>query len=191
MPGLCLDRLECHPGFTEPGEARVAHLVAGCVCQPGTGPGTIQHLIKSGDGQRSATGGALEDNEHVVVDRVAGAFSTQVGGHGSQYTSLAFTEELHDAGITGSIGTVGDALDNALMESTIGLYKTEVIEHEKPTGRSWSGRAEVEKATASWVHWFNTTRLHTSISDIPPVEYEEAHHNTTNSSDGYSRTAVA
>jgi hypothetical protein len=73
---------------------------------------------------------------------------------GSQYTSLAFTEELRDAGITGSIGTVGDALDNALMESTIGLYKTEVIEHEKPTGRSWSGRAEVEKATASWVHWF-------------------------------------
>jgi transposase InsO family protein len=72
----------------------------------------------------------------------------------AQYTSLAFTEELRDAGITGSIGTVGDALDNALMESTIGLYKTEVIEHEKPTGRSWSGRAEVEKATASWVHWF-------------------------------------
>jgi len=111
---------------------------------------------------------------------------------GSQYTSLAFTQELLEAGITGSIGTVGDALDNALMESTIGLYKTEVIEHEKPTGRSWSGRAEVEKATASWVHWYNTIRLHTSIDDVPPVEYEAAyHHSATSSPDSYSQTAVA
>ena len=111
---------------------------------------------------------------------------------GSQYTSVAFTEELREAGITGSIGTVGDALDNALMESTIGLFKTEVIEHEKPTGRSWSGRAEVEKATASWVHWYNTTRLHTSINDIPPVEYEEDyHHKASDSPDSYSRTAAA
>lgn len=111
---------------------------------------------------------------------------------GSQYTSLAFTEELREAGITGSIGTVGDALDNALMESTIGLFKTEVIEHEKPTGRSWSGRAEVEKATASWVHWYNTGRLHTSIADVPPIEYEEAyHHRTTRSPESYAETAVA
>jgi len=111
---------------------------------------------------------------------------------GSQYTSLDFTEELRDAGITGSIGTVGDALDNALMESTIGLYKTEVIEHEKPTGRSWSGRAEVEKATASWVHWFNTARLHTSIGDVPPIEYEQNHQRRTSGSpDSYSQTAVA
>jgi putative transposase len=111
---------------------------------------------------------------------------------GSQYTSLAFTEELLEAGITGSIGTVGDALDNALMESTIGLFKTEVIEHEKPTGRSWAGRAEVEKATASWVHWYNATRLHTSIGDVPPIEYEEAyHHRTHGSRDDYAETAVA
>lgn len=111
---------------------------------------------------------------------------------GSQYTSLAFTEELHEAGITGSIGTVGDALDNALMESTIGLFKTEVIEHEKPTGRSWSGRAEVEKAVASWVHWYNTSRLHTSIGDVPPVEYEETYHRRpSGSTHGYAETAVA
>ena len=111
---------------------------------------------------------------------------------GSQYTSVAFTQELLEAGITGSIGTVGDALDNALMESTIGLYKTEVIEHDKPTGRSWSGRAEVEMATASWVHWYNATRLHTSIDDIPPIEYEEAyHHRTTGSPHSYDETAVA
>ncbi len=78
------------------------------------------------------------------------------------------------------------------MESTIGLFKTEVIEHEKPTGRSWAGRAEVEKATASWVHWYNATRLHTSIGDVPPIEYEEAHHHRTRGSrDDYAETAVA
>jgi transposase InsO family protein len=66
---------------------------------------------------------------------------------GSQYVSLAFTEALREAGIAGSTGTVGDALDNALMESTIGLFKTELIERHP---RSWSGRAEVEKATAEW-----------------------------------------
>jgi transposase InsO family protein len=72
--------------------------------------------------------------------------------------------------IAGSIGTVGDALDNALMESTIGLYKTPLVERHE---RSWSGRAELERETAAWVHWFNTTRLHSSIEHIPPVEYEQ------------------
>ncbi len=70
---------------------------------------------------------------------------------GSQYTSLAFTEALKEAGIAGSIGTVGDALDNALMESTIGLYKTELIGHRRG-GRTWESRAAVEAATAEWVH---------------------------------------
>lgn len=105
---------------------------------------------------------------------------------GSQYTSLAFTDELLQAGITGSIGTVGDALDNALMESTIGLYKTEVIDQH--SGQSWRGRADVEKATAEWVHWYNTSRLHTSIGDVPPIEYEEAYHHRTT---GYAQNAVA
>lgn len=95
---------------------------------------------------------------------------------GSQYTSLAFSEELREAGITGSIGTVGDALDNALMESTIGLFKTEVIDHEQPTWHSWR---EVEKATASWVHWYNHERLHSSIGDIPPLEHEQAYYDST------------
>ena len=88
---------------------------------------------------------------------------------GSQYTSLSFTEALIDVGITGSIGTVGDALDNALMESTIGLYKTELIDFDR---HSWTGLADVERATAEWVHWYNTTRLHTSIAFLPPAEYE-------------------
>lgn len=92
---------------------------------------------------------------------------------GSQYTSLVFTEALRDAGITGSIGSVGDALDNALIESTIGLYKTELV-YRHP--RSWSGRAELERETASWVHWYNTTRLHSAIGYRPPIEYEELSH---------------
>jgi putative transposase len=90
---------------------------------------------------------------------------------GSQYTAISFTEALIEAGIAPSIGTVGDALDNALMESTIGLYKTELIEHDRT--RSWSGRAEVERETASWVHWYNTTRIHHSIGKMSPMEFEE------------------
>lgn len=89
---------------------------------------------------------------------------------GSQYTAIVFTEALVDAGIAPSIGTVGDALDNALMESTIGLYKTELIDHDR--SRSWTGRAEVERETASWVHWFNTSRIHHSIGKLSPIDHE-------------------
>jgi transposase InsO family protein len=89
----------------------------------------------------------------------------------SQYTSLAFTEALADAGIAGSIGTVGDALDNALLESTIGLYKTELIDRRPGV---WSGRVEVERETPDWVWWFNTSRLHSSLEHLPPVESKPA-----------------
>jgi putative transposase len=90
---------------------------------------------------------------------------------GSQYTSLAFTEALEEAGIAGSIGSVGDALDNALMESTIGLYKTELIEHPRRR-TTWRNRADVETATAEWVYWYNTERIHSSIGYMPPIEKE-------------------
>ncbi|MBY4570822.1 IS3 family transposase, partial [Gordonia sihwensis] len=90
---------------------------------------------------------------------------------GSQYTSIAFSKELREAGITGSIGSVGDALDNALMESTIGLYKTELIDVERSL--FWTGRAEVERETAAWVHWYNTERLHSSIGYTSPIQHEE------------------
>jgi len=90
---------------------------------------------------------------------------------GSQYTAIAFTEALIEAGIAPSIGTVGDALDNALMESTIGLYKSELIEHDRT--RAWSGLGELERETAGWVHWYNTTRIHHSIAKMSPIEYEE------------------
>ena len=66
---------------------------------------------------------------------------------------------------------MGDALDNALMESAIGLYKTELI---KP--RPWRSLAEVELATAEWVDWYNTQRLHSAIGHVPPEEYESIYY---------------
>lgn len=91
---------------------------------------------------------------------------------GSQYTSFTFTAHLIESGIDASIGTVGDALDNALMESAIGLYKTELI---KPRG-PWRNPAQVELATAEYVDWYNTRRLHTAIGGIPPAEHETAYY---------------
>jgi putative transposase len=105
---------------------------------------------------------------------------------GSQYTAITFTEALLEAGIAPSIGTVGDALDNALMESTIGLYKTELVHHDRT--RSWSGAAELERETASWVNWYNTNRIHHSIGKMSPVEFEELHRLTN---PGNDTTAVA
>jgi putative transposase len=87
---------------------------------------------------------------------------------GSQYTSFRFTQHLIDAGIDASIGTVGDALDNALAESTIGLYKTELI---KPNG-PWHTIGEVDVATAAWVDWYNNRRLHGACGGRPPAEFE-------------------
>ncbi|MFF4189320.1 IS3 family transposase [Streptomyces sp. NPDC001691] len=95
---------------------------------------------------------------------------------GSQYTSFKPAEHLDVVGIAASIGSVGDALDNALMESTIGLYKTELIKPQRP----WRTLAQVELATAEWVDWYNHRRLHGEIGHIPPVEYEANHYlNTT------------
>src|SRR5437588_1040695 len=87
---------------------------------------------------------------------------------GSQYTSFQFTQHLIDSGVDASIGTVGDALDNALAESLIGLYKTELI---KPRG-PWHNIREVDVATAAWVDWYNNRRLHGACQGRPPVEFE-------------------
>ncbi len=100
---------------------------------------------------------------------------------GSQYTAIVFTQALADAGIAPSIGTVGDALDNALMESTIGLYKTELVRRHP---RTWSGAAELERETADWVHWFNSRRIHTSIGRVPPIEYEDDYRKKLSASTG-------
>jgi putative transposase len=92
---------------------------------------------------------------------------------GSQYTSVHYTETLMLAGLTPSVGTVGDALDNALAETTIGLYKTECIRADSPF-RSGPLRtlADLEDITGAWVHWYNTARLMHRLGRRPPVEAE-------------------
>jgi putative transposase len=91
---------------------------------------------------------------------------------GSQYTSIAFTERPAAAGVSGSVGTVGDAYDNALAESVIGLFKTELI---KPRG-PWRTAGQVELATLEYVDWFNHRRLYEACGDIPPAELEAAYY---------------
>jgi putative transposase len=91
---------------------------------------------------------------------------------GSQYTSIAFTERLAAAGVSASVGTVGDAYDNALAESVIGLFKTELI---KPRG-PWRTAEQVELATLEYVDWFNHRRLYEACGDIPPAELENAYY---------------
>ena len=93
---------------------------------------------------------------------------------GSQYTSFRLAAHLAGEGIAASIGTVGDALDNALMESTIGLYKTELIKRRSP----WRTLTDVEIATAEWIDWYNNRRLHGEIGHVPPAEYEADFHLT-------------
>jgi putative transposase len=89
---------------------------------------------------------------------------------GSQYTSEDYTQVLDDHDVLASIGSVGDAYDNALAESFVDTYKTELI-----ADRVWCSRAQMEIETARWVGWFNRDRLHGSLGDIPPVEFEALH----------------
>ena len=87
---------------------------------------------------------------------------------GTQYLSMRYTDRLADAGIAPSVGSRGDAYDNALAESVIGLFKTEVIQRLGP----WRNLDNVEIATLTWVDWFNTRRLLEPIGYVPPAEYE-------------------
>ena len=87
---------------------------------------------------------------------------------GTQYLSMRYTDRLAAAGIAPSVGSQGDAFDNALAESVIGLYKTEVIRRRGP----WRTLEAVEFATLEWVDWFNMRRLLGPIGDVPPAEFE-------------------
>ena len=99
---------------------------------------------------------------------------------GSQYTSVRFTEHLAMEGIAPSIGTVGDAYDNGLMESIIGLFKTECIRTTIFHPGPYVGLSDIEYATAGWVDWWNHRRLHTTLGMITPVEFEQAHYAALN-----------
>ena len=91
---------------------------------------------------------------------------------GSQYLSIRYTNRLAEAGISPSVGSVGDSYDNALAESVIGLYKTELIRQRGP----WRDRDQVEYATLEYVDWFNHRRLLEPIGHIPPAEKEANYH---------------
>src|SRR4051812_28763135 len=87
---------------------------------------------------------------------------------GSQYTSFAFQQALNDHGVLASIGSVGDAFDNAMAESFVDSFKTELI-----ADRAWRTRSQLELAIVEWVGWFNHDRLHQALGDRPPVEFEQ------------------
>jgi putative transposase len=99
---------------------------------------------------------------------------------GSQYTSIRFTEHLELQGIAPSIGTVGDAYDNGLMESIIGLFKTECIATTVFRDGPCKTIADIEYATAGWVDWYNHRRLHGTLGMITPTEYEQNHYAALN-----------
>jgi transposase InsO family protein len=91
---------------------------------------------------------------------------------GSQYVAMRYTDRVLAAGAAPSVGRVGDAYDNAMAESVIGLYKTEVIYRRGP----WRGFEDVEYATLEWVAWFNTQRLLEPLGYVPPAEFEEQYY---------------
>jgi transposase InsO family protein len=89
---------------------------------------------------------------------------------GSQYTAEDYTQVLDDHRVLASVGSVGDCYDNALAESFVDSYKTELI-----ADRVWRSHAQLELATVDYVAWFNTRRLHSSLGNVPPVEHEQRH----------------
>ena len=99
---------------------------------------------------------------------------------GSQYTSVRLTEHLALEEIRPSIGTVGDAYDNALMETINGLYKAEAIRTTVFHAGPYKTLADVEYATAGWVDWYNNRRLHGTLGNVPPIEYEQAYYAALN-----------
>jgi putative transposase len=115
----------------------------------------------------------------LVLDALRMALGTRDAGadfrlvahtdRGSQYTSAAYTQVLDDHRVLASVGSVGDAYDNAMAESFVDSFKTELI-----ADRVWRTRAQLELAVVEYISWFNHARLHQSLGDIPPDEFEQA-----------------
>jgi putative transposase len=123
-------------------------------------------------------GFVLDALEQAVHDRrpVQGGGLIHHSDRGSQYLAIRYTERLAEAGIEPSVGSVGDSYDNALAETVIGLFKTEVIHPRGP----WRSREAVEFATLEWVDWFNHRRLLQPIGNIPPAEAEARYYAQAN-----------
>jgi putative transposase len=112
----------------------------------------------------------LDALEQAIYDRCGAGASDLVhhSDRGTQYLSMRYTDRLAEVGIAPSVGSRGDSYDNALAESVIGLFKTEVMQRTGP----WRHLEAVECATLDWVDWFNTRRLLEPIGYVPPAEYE-------------------
>ena len=116
---------------------------------------------------------ALDALEQAIYDRPVDEGLIHHSDHGIQYLSIRYSERLDEAGITPSVGSVGDSYDNALAETINGLYKTECIRQRGP----FRNFEMVEFATLEWVDWFNNRRLLEPIGNIPPAEFEEMYYN--------------
>ncbi|WP_107705906.1 MULTISPECIES: IS3 family transposase [Nocardioides] len=130
---------------------------------------------------RMTTDLVLDTLEHAIWTRQQAGVTDLTGlvhhtDAGSQYVSFAFTERLVEAGVDPSVGSVGDAYDNALAESQIGLYKAELIRPEGP----WRGVEHVELETLNWVDFFNNERPHQALADLTPMAAEELHYAAKN-----------
>jgi putative transposase len=115
---------------------------------------------------------ALDALEQALAARPVDDRLVHHSDRGVQYLSIRYTDRLAAAGVERSVGSVGDSFDNALAESVIGLYKTEVIRRQGP----WRNIDGVEFATLRWVHWFNHQRLLEPIGYVPPAEFEAAYY---------------
>ena len=142
-----------------------AGLIAGWECSLSKQTALVEKAIRQAAALRSRQGHPI--GRHAIHHSDAG----------SQYTSIRFAQTLMLAGLAASVGSVGDAYDNALAETTIGLYKTECTREGSPfrTGPI-ATLADLEEATSAWVHWYNTGRLMHRLGRRPPAEAEAAYY---------------
>ena len=154
-------------------------------CRPGRGFVYVAFVIDAFSRRIVGWRAAKSMTTALVLDAVEHAFFTRAqegntslrgliahNDAGSQYTSVAFTQRLIDEGVDPSVGSVGDALDNALAETTVGSFKNELIRRQGP----WRDVNQVELATAEWVLWFNTERPHEYLDDFTPEAVEKLHY---------------
>jgi transposase InsO family protein len=114
----------------------------------------------------------LDALEQALHARQVGDGLIHHSDRGVQYLSIRYTERLREVGVEPSVGSTGDSYDNAMAESIIGLYKTEVIHARGP----WRSLDAVEYSTLEWVHWFNNRRLLGPIGHVPPAELEREYY---------------
>ena len=131
------------------------------------------------------TGFVLDALNQAICQRCPPEADTLIhhSDRGSQYLAIKYTERLADAGIDPSVGRVGNSYHNARAESTIGVFKTEIINFLGP----WKSVGQVEWETPNWMNWYNTERLHSAIDYVTPLKAEEAFHATMNDLDKVAR----